>query len=202
DPQHPAFTGRILRTWDQTLPTAGGGVAEGAYGVELTGAMIGTSRDTHGHGTHVAGIAAGVDPTFGGVAPAASLLVVKTDFLDAHIAGGVRYIFRVAGERNRAAVVNLSLGGHSDAHDGTDSLSQIIDAESGPGRIVCCAAGNEGHDNIHAQDAVAAAGLSTVRFMVPMGTVGVAELNGWYTGSATLEVAVRSPGGFVTHLQP
>src|SRR5262249_25371689 len=151
---------------------------------------------------HVAGIAAGSDPTFGGVAPEADLIMVKTDFMDAHIADGIRYIFRVAGELGRPAVVNLSLGGHSDAHDGTDSLSQIIDSESGPGRIVCCAAGNEGNDNIHAQTTVAAGGTSTARFFVPNGAVGVALLNGWYTGSATLEVAVRSPGGFVTNFQP
>jgi subtilisin family serine protease len=202
DPNHPAFAGRILRIWDQTLPTAGGGVAEGAYGVELAGALMGASRDTNGHGTHVAGIAAGADATFGGVSPEADLIVVKTDFLDAHISDGIRYIFRVAGELNRPAVVNLSLGGHSDAHDGTDSLSQIIDSESGPGRIVCCAAGNEGDVNIHAQLAVAATGLATARFLVPNGSVGVAELNGWYTGAATLEVSVRTPGGFVTNFQP
>jgi subtilisin family serine protease len=202
DPNHAAFAGRILRIWDQTLPTAGGGVPVGAYGAELTGAALGASRDKNGHGTHVAGIAAGDDKKFGGVAPGADLVVVKTDFMDAHIADGVRYVFRVAKDLGRPAVVNLSLGGHSDAHDGTDSLSQIIDAESGKGRVVCCAAGNEGHDNIHAAAEVAAGAVGTVRFFVPTGTVGTAELNGWYTGGAALEVAVRTPGGFVTNFQP
>lgn len=75
---------------------------------------------------------------------------MKSDLLDAHIADGVRYAFRLADERGRPAVVNLSLSGHADAHDGTDPLSQIIDAESGPGRLVCCAAGNEGDESIHA----------------------------------------------------
>ncbi|GAB4533621.1 MAG: hypothetical protein Kow0063_15830 [Anaerolineae bacterium] len=203
DPNHPAFKGRILRIWDQVLP--GPGVVEGDYGVELTGPLLSVSRDTHGHGTHVAGIAAGADAVYGGVAPEAELVIVKTDLQDAHVADAVRYIFRVAGEMGRPAVINLSLGGHDDAHDGSDSLSQIIDGESGPGRIVCCAAGNEGNDNIHAQVRMQQGGQRSIRFRVPVSSgpdaVRVALLNGWYSGDDRLEVAVQSPGGFVTPLQ-
>jgi subtilisin family serine protease len=199
DPNHPAFKGRILRTWDQTLP--GSGVSEGGYGIELTGTQLTTSRDEEGHGTHVAGIAAGADSTYGGVAPEADYVIVKSDLQDAHIADAIRYIFRVASELGRPAVVNLSLGGHADAHDGTDSLSQIIDAESGPGRIVCCAAGNEGNDNIHGQAIVSKGQMATMRFRVPDTLVGIAWLNAWYSGDNTFEVSVRSPGGFVTPFQ-
>jgi subtilisin family serine protease len=200
DPKHPAFQGRILRIWDQELP--GSGVAEGGYGIELTEGQLTTSRDTVGHGTHVAGIAAGVDATYPGVAPGAEYVIVKSDLQDAHIADGIRYIFRVAAELGRPAVVNLSLGGHADAHDGSDSLSQIIDAESGPGRIVCCAAGNEGNDNIHGQAIALPGNTPTMRFNVPNRGVGVAWLNGWYPGNSTLEVSVRTPGGYVTPFQP
>jgi subtilisin family serine protease len=199
DPNHPAFKGRILRTWDQTLP--GSGVSEGGYGIELTGTQLTTSRDEEGHGTHVAGIAAGADSTYGGVAPEADYVIVKSDLQDAHIADAIHYIFRVASELGRPAVVNLSLGGHADAHDGSDSLSQIIDAESGPGRIVCCAAGNEGNDNIHGQATVSKGQMATMRFRVPDTLVGIAWLNAWYSGDNTFEVSVRSPGGFVTPFQ-
>jgi len=203
DPNHPAFAGRILRIWDQVLP--GPGVVEGDYGVELTESLLTVSRDTHGHGTHVAGIAAGADGGFGGVAPQAELIIVKTDLQDAHVADAVRYVFRVAHEMGRPAVVNLSLGGHDDAHDGSDSLSQIIDGESGPGRIVCCAAGNEGDDNIHAQVVVRHRGRRTVRFRVPgssgFDAVRMAILNGWYSGGDRIKVAVQSPGGFQTPFQ-
>jgi subtilisin family serine protease len=199
DPKHPAFQGRILQIWDQTLP--GAGVAEGGYGIELKAEQLTTSRDEEGHGTHVAGIAAGVDETYGGVAPDAEYVIVKSDFQDAHIADGIRYIFRVAGELQRPAVVNLSLGGHADAHDGSDSLSQIIDSESGAGKIVCCAAGNEGNDNIHGQISVPPNLLGTMRFSVPTRGVNIAWLNGWYPGNCTLEIALRSPGGFVTPFQ-
>lgn len=199
DPNHPAFLGRVLHIWDQTLP--GPGVPEGGYGVELTGAQLTVSRDAHGHGTHVAGIAAGADTTFGGVAPGADLVIVKSDLQDAHIADGIRYIFRVAKDLGCAAVVNLSLGGHYDAHDGTDSLSQIINMESGAGRIVCCAAGNEGNDNIHAQVTVPPRTWRTIRFRVPTNTVGVALLNGWYPGTSSFEISIRTPGRFVTPFQ-
>ncbi len=203
DPNHPAFAGRILRIWDQVLP--GPGVVEGDYGVELSASLLTVSRDTHGHGTHVAGIAAGADARFGGVAPQAELVIVKTDLQDAHVADAVRYIFRVAREMERPAVVNLSLGGHDDAHDGSDSLSQIIDGESGPGRIVCCAAGNEGDDNIHAQTVVRHGGQRTIRFRVPGSSgsdaIRMAILNGWYSGSDRIKVAIQSPGGFQTPFQ-
>ncbi|RAM48310.1 MAG: peptidase S8 [Hapalosiphonaceae cyanobacterium JJU2] len=200
DPKHPAFAGRILRIWDQTLP--GPGVKEGGYGAELTGTQLTISQDTDGHGTHVAGIASGLDSTYGGVAPEAELVVVKTDLQDAHIADGVRYVFRVASEMGLPAVVNLSLGGHADAHDGSDSLSKIIDAESGPGRIVCCAAGNEGNDNIHGQTIVNSKRSGTMRFSVPQNQVGIVWLNGWYSRDGQLEISLRSPNGFVTPFQP
>ncbi|HEY9636986.1 MAG TPA: S8 family peptidase [Coleofasciculaceae cyanobacterium] len=199
DPKHPAFQGRILQIWDQMLP--GSGVTEGAYGIELTGEQLTTSRDEIGHGTHVAGIAGGVDSTYGGVAPEAEFIIVKSDFQDAHIADGIRYIFRVASTLGRPAVVNLSLGGHADSHDGTDSLSQIVDSESGPGRIVCCAAGNEGNDNIHGQTTVSPGQTGTMRFRVPATGVGIAVLNGWYSGKNTFEVSVRTPSGYVTPFQ-
>jgi hypothetical protein len=131
DPTHLAFSGRILRVWDQTA--SGPGVAEGGYGLEFTGSQITGSRDFEGHGTHVAGIAAGNDAVYGGVAPAADLVIVKTSFQNAHIADGVRYIFRVARNLRRPVVVNLSLGGHFDPHDGTDPLCRMINVETGRG---------------------------------------------------------------------
>ncbi len=199
DAKHPAFAGRILSIWDQTLP--GPGVEEGNYGAEFTGTQLTVSQDTNGHGTHVAGIAAGADETYAGVAPEAELVIVNSDLQDAHIADAVRYVFRVARELERPVVLNLSLGGHADAHDGSDSLSRIIDAETGPGRIVCCAAGNEGNDNIHGQASVPAKKNRNMRFNVPYNQVGIVWLNGWYGGDSELEIALRSPNGFVTPFQ-
>jgi hypothetical protein len=46
-------------------------------------------------------------------------------------------------------VVNLSLGHHFGAHDGTDSEERLHAQITGPGRIVVVSAGNEQNDDIH-----------------------------------------------------
>ncbi|UQX04397.1 S8 family serine peptidase [Streptomyces sp. RerS4] len=205
DPDHPAFAGRIERIWDQTI-LGGNGVPEGRYGAEFRLSQTGAgtpgtlSRDVEGHGTHVAGIAAGSN----GVAPGARLVIVKTDFQDAHIIDGVQYVFRVARDLGLPAVVNLSLGGHSDAHDGSDAMSRAIEEESGPGRIVCCAAGNEGDDDIHARIQVPEGAVRAVPCHPGMraGRPDVFAINGWYGGGDRFEIAMATPSGITTPFQP
>jgi subtilisin family serine protease len=108
--------------------------------------------DPHGHGTHCASIAAGLGTAsngqYRGVAPDSPLFVMRSDGLyDDHLIWGIRRAFELA--RDRPAVINLSLGGHFGAHDGTSALENEIARLSGAGRIVVCAAGNEGTDAIH-----------------------------------------------------
>jgi subtilisin family serine protease len=201
DPKHPAFKGRILSIWDQTL--SGDGVNEGKYGLELKQNLITSSRDEVGHGTHVAGISAGSNHNpFDGIARKSNLVIVKTDLDDTHIADGIRYIFRISREIGKPCVVNLSLGGHADPHDGTDDLSRIIDAESGPGRIVCCAAGNEGNDDIHSRVKVSKNNMSVIKFRIPpIQETFFMFLNCWYSGSNEFTISLKSPSGFVTPAQ-
>lgn len=108
--------------------------------------------DPHGHGTHCASIAAGNGRAsarrFRGVARGAALIGVRSEpLLDTHTIWGIRRIFELAGPR--PAVITLSLGGHLGPHDGTTALENVIARESGRGRIVVAAAGNEGADAIH-----------------------------------------------------
>lgn len=203
DPNHPAFSNRILRIWDQVM--SGPGVPEGKYGMELKEKLLEASRDTMGHGTHVAGIAAGQDNVYGGVAPNADLIIVKTSFKTTEIADGVMYIFRVAKELNRPAVINLSLGGHFGPHDGTDLFSQKIDQLSGSGRIVCCAAGNEGNDNMHAQTKINSGETKDIKFFLPGSqandVMSLATLNGWYSGDDEIIVSLIDSKGVYTKPQ-
>jgi subtilisin family serine protease len=199
DTSHPAFAGRVLMVWDQTQPGTGRGRFR--KGRVLTGPELGKSTDENGHGTHVAGIAAGNDPVYAGVAPNAQLLVVKTTFDNTDIGNGIDFIFEEAARLGCPAVVNLSLGGHLDPHDGTDDLSALIDAVSGPGRIVVAAAGNEGQNPIHARVTLPPGGDARVPLAV--GGAGPTPacallLNGWYTGQTTCSVEVLDPAGNAT----
>ena len=207
DVTHRAFAGgRILSLWDQTARGSGPGGNFVRLGKVLTGAAMARSRDRDGHGTHVAGIAAGAAAPYEGVAPKADIVMVKTNFQNTGIAEGVRWIFSEAARLNRPAVVNLSLGGHGDAHDGSDDLSTVLDQQSGPGRIVVAAAGNEGTDEIHAVKRVTAGQVATYRLRVAPASSGAHPafflLNGWYRGAGTCEVRLRSSTGVATGWQP
>ena len=185
---------RVLFLWDQTLTGRKPGTIGTAtfdYGDECTASMLGPaagcrSRDVDGHGTHVAGTAAGDGSasrrgasgfSFTGVAPGADLIVVKTTFSFAAIADGVNYIFRRAELLGRPAVVNLSLGARYGPHDGKEALSIMIDSLSGPGRIVVAASGNDGtnlpqpasvvYPFVHADTAVAPSDSAEINVEVP-----------------------------------
>jgi subtilisin family serine protease len=113
--------------------------------------------DPQGHGTHCASIAVGnglaLNNRFAGVAPDAALVAMRSEPLfDTHTILGIRRTFEMAG--GRPAVVTLSLGGHLGPHDGTSAIENVIARESGPGRIVVVAAGNEGGDDIHVRGEV------------------------------------------------
>jgi subtilisin family serine protease len=207
DPQHPAFKGRILSIWDQTVPGAGvPGI--GSYGFEYTGGQIVGSRDPVGHGTHVAGIAAGNDSVYRGIAPEAKLVLVKTDLKDTSIMDGVRYIFAKAKAAGLPAVVNLSLRAHANPHDGTDIISRLMDQQSGPGRIICAAAGNDSGDGstggvrLHAEMQLTKGLSQQVIFSIPASAptapLSTVSFIGWYSKFDTIEVSLTSPKGSST----
>ena len=114
-------------------------------------------RDTAGHGTHVASLAAGNGLGSGGryvgVAPEASLIVVRATrgvggvIRDADALLATRFVFDQAEAMGLPAVANLSLGTDFGGHDGTSALEQGLASLVGPdqpGRILVLAAGNSG----------------------------------------------------------
>lgn len=105
-------------------------------------------RDPNGHGTHVAGIAAGSgkasDGRWRGIAPQADLIVGRV--LDAFGSGRTSTVMagiEWAVDRG-ARVINISLGGPPYPADGTDALSTLCAAAVDAGVVVCAAAGNLG----------------------------------------------------------
>ncbi len=108
-----------------------------------------------------------------GIAPEASLCVVKVDYSGpagasaADVIDGVAYIFAKAAALGMPAVVILSLGTHEGPHDGTLPLDEMLEAMTGPGWIIVAAAGNEGADRIHGRADVPTGGTSELTFRVP-----------------------------------
>ncbi|HSF18199.1 MAG TPA: S8 family serine peptidase [Vicinamibacteria bacterium] len=171
--------------------------------------------DPVGHGTHVAGIAAGNGAgspgrRLRGVAPEADLAIVKTTLESADILRGIAHIFDLAGKRGQPCVVNCSFGGHFGGHDGTTIVERTIDELSGPGKLVVVSAGNEGGDPIHAHTRLRGDGASPARWeaafhlkprVVDTETgsqeLGVLGLQVWQQREDALRIALHAPGGQV-----
>lgn len=167
DFSHPDFkdsTGktRILNIWDQTVTNPTTTPFPFGYGQEWDSTSINNGSCTHsdlayyGHGTHVAGIAAGngrSTNTHQGCAPKSNIIAVALDFyLTAPvIADAVQYLVNKAISLNRPLSINASVGDYYGSHDATDLQSQMIVAliSNVPGRIMSAAAGNAGNIKFH-----------------------------------------------------
>ena len=182
DYQHPAFvnedgTSRIGILWDQSLPSAEPN-SEFPYGSiyrreEINNALksenpyeIVPSRDEDGHGTFLAGVAAGQqieEEDFQGVAPLCDIAVVKlkqakeylrrfwlipsgvTAFQETDIFLAVRFIQAYAYQEGKPFVILLGCGTNSGNHGESDYLKNYLNNISTfSGRCVVLPAGNEG----------------------------------------------------------
>lgn len=163
---------RILYLWDQLLSTNTGEIVEPSSrtGVlysnsdinqDLTATPAGKIRsfDTNGHGTHVAGTAAGngeanVSKMHKGMAPEADIVIVKAgngSFSITNIINGLKFIDSIGRVLNKPVVINMSLGGLSYAQDGYAPHELVVDqiTNASTGRVVAIAAGNNGGQKLH-----------------------------------------------------
>lgn len=142
-------TGVLVAVLDRGIDTTHRAL-EGAVIAEIARDLVlgpPSGEDLDGHGTHVAGIAAGRGRPLG-VAPGAALISARVDADD--LDGVLIALGDFADSEDMPVVVNISQGiGHIDPHDGSDGLSRIIDDFVGAGRLVCVAAGNEAGESIH-----------------------------------------------------
>jgi len=159
---------RILSLWDQSLDARGEERIPEPYGrgVEYSAEEINQAlgmresqelaqfvrtRDFSGHGTAVAGIAAGSGDVYRGVAPKSDLLIVKMDHPEqdgfprtTQLMLGIDYVIRKAMEIGRPISMNVSFGNTYGAHNGTSLLERYIDDVSGVWKsVICIGSGNE-----------------------------------------------------------
>ncbi|NJE43371.1 S8 family serine peptidase [Thermococcus sp. GR6] len=159
-----------------------------------------TPYDDNGHGTHVAGIVAGTGAAsngqYIGVAPGAKLVGVKVLAADgsgsiSDIIAGVDWVVQ-----NKDAygikVINLSLGS-SQSSDGTDSLSQAVNAAWDAGLVVCVAAGNSGPNTYTVGSPAAASKVITVGAVDSTDTIASFSSRG-PTADGRLKPEVVAPG--------
>lgn len=221
---------RILSLWDQTVsPEAEKGFfpPEGfVTGTEFTREQINAalreadplrqyelvpSRDSSGHGTSVAGIAAGAatnvtggtaNNNYEGVAPESELLIVKlgaprensfprtTEMMRA-----VTYVVRKAQSLNRPVAINLSFGNTYGAHDGSSLLERFLDNAAEIGRtVICVGSGNEGASAGHREGRVNVGETAATELSV--GAYETAfSVQLWKTYTDVFRITLRSPGG-------
>ena len=123
-------TTRIRALWDQSLKPTGEERSPEFYGtgVEYTWEDIQNdqirSRDFSGHGTAVAGIAAGSGEVYRGVAPESELIIVKMGMArqdgfprTTELMMGIDYVIRKAMEFGKPVAVNVSFGNTYGAHE-------------------------------------------------------------------------------------
>ncbi len=117
-----------------------------------------------GHGSHVAGIAAGStdclpdsDPMkkFYGMAPESDLLLYDVRGNDSELLMAMADAIDRAEQMQRPLVMNLSFGSNSARLDGTDefnkNLQALLDQKDMTGKLICISAGNEGGDLMSVQ---------------------------------------------------
>lgn len=128
---------------------------------ETAGNLLLPSLDTSGHGTAVAGIAAGNGAGSGGiysgVAPESELIIVKLGTprpnsfpRTTELMRALTYVVKKSLELRRPVAINLSFGNTYGAHNGTSLLERFIDNVSEIGRnVICVGSGNEGTSGGH-----------------------------------------------------
>lgn len=179
---HREFGNRIIYIWDIPLNRV--------YNQEEINQGIDFS-DINGHGTAVAGIAAGSS----GIAYGADIIVVAIGRGSSDdIMKGIKFIEDKSRELNKPFVINISYGTNFGSHNGQSLFEQYIDevCENNVASIVV-ASGNEGDKSHH----YSGKGNSTVEFNVG-NSIKTVSLEMWknYLYNATIEII--SPNGDTT----
>lgn len=167
---------RVKYYWDMNRYTNMYTPSHYGYGQAWTKAQIDASSGIDpndsasilesGHGSNVAGIAAGNAGCNGlhiGGCPKSDIIMVAFNFNNqtaTMLSDAANYIYTCADSLHEPCVINASLGSDDGSHDDSDLEGEIIDSmilAKQPGRVFVAAAGNSGvpfhvHDSLKAGD--------------------------------------------------
>lgn len=234
DYQNPVFryedgSSKIVSIWDQE-EQSGVPPQDFYYGSEYTKEEIEEalqdqdperivpSKDRNGHGTFLAGAAAGrerVEEGFSGAAPDAELVVVKLkeakrnlrDFYfikesalaysEIDIMMGLNYLLETAKKERKPMVICIGLGTNQGSHTGSIYLSDYVNwIALRKDFAIVIAAGNEGNANHHYYGKIADT-RETVELKVGKGERGfVMEM--WGKAPHRFQIQIESPSGQIT----
>ena len=213
-------TTRIVSLWDQSVngrPPAGY-LAGTEYTREQIDAALATedkevrrkmvkTSDVSGHGTAVAGIAAGngrgsEGRRFRGAAPEAELIIVKMGApreggfpRTTELMRGVDYIVRKAVEFRRPVAINISFGNTYGSHDGTSLVERFLnDIADMWKNVICIGSGNEGASAGHVSGKVRRQISETVELAVQQREPAL-SIQIWKSYVDEMGVSVISPSG-------
>lgn len=214
---------RIRYLWDQSLnPAEEEKVPEGyGIGVEYTKEQIDEalnaqtiseqrrivrSQDISGHGTAVAGVAAGNGSNSGGfyagVATKSELIVVKLGNpmqegfpRTTELMMGIDYVIRKALELRMPVAVNISFGNTYGGHDGTTLLERYIDDVSNIWKSVfCIGTGNEAASAGHTSGRIISGGEEIVQLAIQNRQPSI-SIQIWKEYTDQIEISIINPSG-------
>lgn len=224
DYRHPDFrradgSTRIAALWDQSIPgqPPAGYQLGTEYGSEeinqalqepdrAAGERIVPSRDLSGHGTEVAGIAAGngsqSDGVYRGMAWESDLVVVKLGNpredsfpRTTELIQGIDYLIRKALEQNRPMAINVSFGNNYGSHRGDSLLESYLGDVANLGRtVICVGTGNNARDALHTSGTVSSG--SEVSVQLGIGAYeSTLNLQLWKSYVDVMDVFLEHPSG-------
>jgi subtilisin family serine protease len=231
---HEAFknadgTSRVLSIWDQTIQNENARPPGLYYGTEYSQEQINEalrspeplsivpSTDTNGHGTALAGIAAGnvnEENNFSGVAPGAEFVVVKLKeakrftrefwkipegpvcYQQNDILLGIRYLIEKAASVNRPISIIIGVGTSQGAHDDRGFLSNILSNQAAlSGVCISVSAGNEGSSMHHYRGQIQQGSkYDTMELNVGPNETGF-SMEIWGKAPNTFSIDISSPSG-------
>lgn len=239
DYKNPLFkyednTTRIVEIWDQSIE--GNPPAEFAYGSVYTEEQINQalaaqnpldivpSMDTNGHGTYLAGLAAGYDRspdgTYIGGAPEAMIAVVKLKPADEYLReyylinggavayqdndylAGIIHLVQVSRKLNKPLAICTGLGCNNGGHNGSTVVERVLtDSTSYENIVFVLSAGNEANLGHHYEDTVKENETTVFELNVAENEKGFI-MNIWANQPDKLAISIISPLGGVIEKIP